>query len=83
MFYILIPIILVIIFLLKKEKINEKFSNPPSTLENELKSEFLTKVVDKDYKIEILEINPFFKKEILQVDRDLNRMVLKILQYPI
>ena len=68
--------ILVIVFFLRKEKTQENFIKK---YESNYKSEFLTKVINKNYQIEILEINPFFEKEILHIDRDINGpMVLKI-----
>jgi hypothetical protein len=74
MFYILIPIILILIFIFKKANTTEKFSNfwEPKIFPSDrnYRSDHITKVKAKDYTIEILQLNPFFEKEIYSFETE-------------
>ena len=74
MFYIIIPIILILIFILKKVKTTEKFTdlgvNNIFPSDRNYKADHITKVKTKNFTIEMLELNPFFEKEIYSLDTE-------------
>ena len=74
MFHIIIPIILILIFILKKVKTTEKFTdlgvNNIFPSDRNYKADHITKVKTKNFTIEMLELNPFFEKEIYSLDTE-------------
>ena len=72
MFYIIIPILIIIIFLFKRKESFEKFTNPPSIEKPKYTSDYLTQITTPEYNIQMIKLNPFFEKEILNLDRVVN-----------